>query len=106
MDTVNVKLFGRLHTIAGERGTPVELDVEIPEEGMAAVELLALLDLPAEVVEGVFVNHKVYPVSHTVLRGDQVAFVPKGVPGPHRFTLGLFSAGQANRTSPKNPRAE
>lgn len=95
MNTVNVKLFGRLHTIAGERGMPVELDVEIPEEGMTAASILALLKLPAEVVEGVFINHKVYPVSHIVTRGDRIAFVPKGIPGPHRFTLGLFSAGKA-----------
>jgi len=27
-----------------------------------------------------------------------VAFVPRGTPGPHRFTLGLWKAGQESWT--------
>lgn len=94
MGAARLKLFGKLHTIRTGLGLPTELEVEIAPEGRTASEILAELGLPADAVEGVFVNHKVYPVSRTVMPGDEIAFVPKGVPGPHRFTLGLFAAGK------------
>lgn len=94
MGKTNVRLFGKLHTLRTAKGLPVELEIEIGPDGRAASEILKELDLPADAVEGVFVNHKVFPVSHLVMPGDEIAFVPKGVPGPHRFTLGLFAAGK------------
>lgn len=92
--TATVRLFGALHTLYRERGLSTTLDVEVPAEGLTAKELALALDLPLDMVEGVFCNRAVYPIDHVVRPGDRVAFVPKGTPGPHRFFLGLYAAGK------------
>ena len=56
------------------------------------------LDLPHDLIEGVFCNHTVYGLDHVIRPGDRIAFVPYGTPGPHRFTLGLYDAGRGNRS--------
>ncbi len=91
---VTVRLFGALHTLRRERGLPIVVDVDVPVHGLTAAALATRLDLPLTAIEGVFCNRVVYPLSHTVMPGDRVAFVPKGTPGPHRYFLGLYAAGQ------------
>jgi len=93
--TASIRLFGKLHTLRSKRGLPTELLMEVPPEGLTGEELLAILDLPVGEVEGLFCNHKVYGLGHRISAGDQVAFVPRGTPGPHRFALGLFAAGRS-----------
>ena len=44
-------------------------------------------------LEAAFLNGPVVP-------GDQVAFVPRGTPGPHRYTLGIHRAGRASPGGP------
>jgi hypothetical protein len=52
-------------------------------------ELLALLDIQQDQVEGIFVNRILWPMVKAVIRpGDRVALVPPGVPGPYRVLLG------------------
>jgi len=92
--TVTVRMFGALHTLRKERGMPVIDEVAIPAEGLTGVELAELMDLPLEMIEGVFCNRTVYPLRHTIMPGDRVAFVPEGTPGPHRIFLGLYAAGK------------
>lgn len=92
--SLTVRLFGKLLTLQSGRGLPTTLTLAVPEEGVAAEQLVRQLDLPLEDVEGVFCNHKVYGLDHVLRPGDRVAFVPRGTPGPHRFTLGLYSAGR------------
>ena len=94
MATMEIRLFGLLHADRTRRGLPSVVRVEIPEEGIAARELATELELPLNLIEGVFCNGTVYGASHVLMPGDRVAFVPKGTPGPHRFTLGLWKAGQ------------
>ena len=89
-----VRMFGALHTIRRERGLAPTTSVVIPPEGRTARDLAHELDLPLEKIEGVFVNHVVYDLDHLILPGDKVAFVPTGVPGPHRFLLGIYDAGR------------
>ena len=89
-----VRLFGKLLTFQSRRGRPTTVTLQIPAEGVLAERVVADLDLPREDVEGVFCNHKVYGLDHVLRPGDRVAFVPRGTPGPHRFTLGLYSAGR------------
>jgi hypothetical protein len=89
-----VLLFGKLHTLCMGRGLPATIELELPEEGKSAEEILEGLCLPAGEVEGVFINHKVHSLDHLVLPGDRIAFVPRGTPGPHRYTLGLYNAGK------------
>lgn len=94
MGIIEARLFGKLLTIAQARGLALPLVREAPDEGVAASEILHGAELPAEEAEGVFVNHKMHPLSVRVKPGDTVAFVSKGVPGPHRYTLGIYGAGK------------
>jgi len=93
--TARVRMFGVLHSLRIERGLPTQVDVAVPGEGMSAKQIALDLELPLEPIEGVFCNHRVFPLSHTVHPGDEIAFVPEGTPGPHRFSLGLYSAGKS-----------
>ncbi len=92
--TAHVKLFGSLHALRRERDLPTRIDVPIPPGGTSARRIAETLELPVDRIEGVFVNHTVYPLGHLVLPGDEIAFVPHGTPGPHRLYLGLYSAGK------------
>jgi molybdopterin converting factor small subunit len=92
--STTVRMFGALHTIRRERGLEPTTEVCIPAGGCAARDLACELDLPLEKIEAVFVNHKAYDLDHVIQQGDRVAFVPTGVPGPHRFLLGIYGAGR------------
>ena len=94
--TAEVRMFGRLHTLRRERGLPTMVSVDVPSDGIAAREVAVSLELPLEHIEGIFCNHTVYGLDRIILPGDEVAFVPHGTPGPHRFCLGLYGAGEAN----------
>ena len=53
--------------------------------------LLRLVDIADEAVECLFVNNKAIGVADAVISpGDRVALVPPGVPGPHRYSLGIW----------------
>ncbi len=91
---VAVKLFGALHSLQKERGRPTTMDIDVPAEGESARDVALRLELPVDRIEGVFCNHVIRPLSHTVNPGDKIAFVPEGTPGPHRFFLGLYDAGK------------
>jgi molybdopterin converting factor small subunit len=93
-ETVTVRIFGSLRPLRESRGLPVTLEAAVPAAGCTGRELAESLELPPEEIEGVFVNHKVYALSHPVMPGDRVAFVPYDTPGPHRVFLGLYSAGK------------
>lgn len=90
---VTVRMFGALHTLRQERDLPTTVGVDVPIEGTTGRLLAIQLDLPVDLIEGIFVNRTVYGLDHRVDPGDRVAFVPYGTPGPHRVYLGLYSAG-------------
>lgn len=92
-----VRVFGILREYQRERGLAVESLETIPGEGISAAELAARMGLPVESIEGAFCNHTIYGLAHIVRPGDQVAFVPYGTPGPHRYLLGLYKAGHEER---------
>jgi hypothetical protein len=92
---VTVRIFGSLRPLREERGLPVTLETEVPAEGISAEDLAVRLELPLDMIEGVFVNHRVYGLAHPVVPGDRVAFVPYDTPGPHRVFLGLHAAGRS-----------
>ena len=91
---VQVRIFGLLAQARRERNEPTTLEIEVPEHAMTAEQIALALDLPPELIEGTFCNHTVYGLDHVIRPGDRIAFVPYGTPGPHRFTLGLYSAGR------------
>jgi len=84
-----VRMFGALHTHRRERGLESSVMVHVPPQGCTARQLADQLELPLDKIEAVFVNHLVYHLDHLILPGDRVAFVPTGIPGPHRFMLGI-----------------
>lgn len=95
--TSTIRMFGALHTIRKERGEASTAEVNIPADGRLAREIAQELDLPLDKIEGVFVNAVVYDLDHRIFPGDRVAFIPTGVPGPHRFMLGVHQAGRVQR---------
>ena len=91
---VTVRMFGQLHSLRRRSGLPTTVVVNLPAEGVSAADLATRLDLPLEMIEGVFCNHTVYGLEHVIVPGDRVGFVPYGTPGPHRVFLGLYRAGK------------
>lgn len=92
--TTAIRMFGVLHTIRKQRGLEPTAHVELPPQGRTAREVALELQLPLEKIEGVFINHIVHDIDELLHPGDEIAFVPTGVPGPHRFMLGIYSAGK------------
>lgn len=68
---------------------------EVAVEGeMTGSDLLALLGIPENMVEAMFVNGKAAPPEDSVVTGgDRVALAPPGVPGPYRVLLGFKDMG-------------
>ena len=93
----HVRMFGNLHTLRRERGLPPAADIHLPPDGKAALRVAEDLELPLERIEGVFCNHIAYSLDKILRPGDQVAFISTGVPGPHRFMLGIHAAGKGER---------
>jgi len=96
--TCEIRMFGVLHTLRRTRGLPTSLTIDVPAQGMTARNAALAVDVPLTEIEGVFCNGTIYGPGHIIMPGDRVAFVPKGTPGPHRFTLGLWQAGQESWT--------
>ena len=90
----SVLVFGSLRPCLVERGLPYEFDAHVPAEGVVARDMAEELELPMEIVEGVFVNHTVHGLGVRIMPGDRVGFVPNDIPGPHRYYLGLYAAGK------------
>ena len=92
-----IRLFGNLHTLRRERGLPSIAEIYLPPEGRSATAVAEELDLPLARIEGVFCNHIAYSLDKRLSAGDEIAFIPTGVPGPHRFMLGIHAAGKGQR---------
>lgn len=95
---VVVRMFGALHSLRRSRGLPATVELELPPEGRTAQEIAEELELPLERIEAVFINHRTYDLDHRIRPGDRLAFVPPGVPGPHRFCLGIHPANRKSRS--------
>jgi molybdopterin converting factor small subunit len=91
---VTIRFFGALHTARKDKGLPSETTLAVPAGGKPAEEVARELGLPLERIEAVFCNHVIHDLSYLIRPGDEVAFVPHGTPGPHRFTLGIHAAGR------------
>ncbi|HJV34214.1 MoaD/ThiS family protein [Geomonas sp.] len=77
-----VRMFGALHTVRKERGQKSTVNVAIPPEGRTGFDLAGDLELPMNKIQGIFINHKAYSLDHLIQPGDQVAFIPTGIPAP------------------------
>lgn len=87
----NVRMFGALHTIRKNQGLKPAAEVHIPSGGWTGRELAGELNLPLSKIEGVFINHFARSLDERIRPGDKVAFISTGVPGPHRFSLGVHT---------------
>lgn len=93
MSMIEIRAFMGLSDTFRERnwGNPKLVDVQGEMTGNA---LLALLGIPEDAVEVVFVNGKAYTPDMAVVNGgDRVALAPPGVPGPYRVLLGFKDMG-------------
>lgn len=89
-----VRVFGMLRDHQRNQGHTAETLEAIPADGMPAADLARRMGLPVDSIEGAFCNHTIRGLDHVVMPGDEVAFVPYGTPGPHRYYLGLYNAGK------------
>ena len=87
---IELRVFMGLVDVFKERNWPIPMVVRI-ENGLTGSELMTILNIPAERVEIIFINGKVFlPVDATINPGDRVALVPPGTPGPYRVMLGFI----------------
>jgi len=93
----DIRLYGNLYTLRRKRGLPTVAEIWLPPEGRTGFEVAEQLALPLERIEGVFCNHRAYGLDRVLRPGDQIAFIPTGVPGPHRYMLGIHEAGKGHR---------
>jgi hypothetical protein len=79
-----------LATHQKNQGRSTTIELEVPEQGMSARDLAASLELPLDIVEGVFHNYTVSGLDAVVRPGDRVTFVPYGTPASHPAFFGPF----------------
>jgi hypothetical protein len=80
---VTVRLLAFLHTHQRELGRPTSLTLEVPAAGVRALDIATSLELPVEIIEGLFLNGTLLGLGALVRPGDRVAFVPYGTPASH-----------------------
>ncbi|MCL6478963.1 MAG: MoaD/ThiS family protein [Peptococcaceae bacterium] len=85
---VEVRGFSFIKDLLDRRQLPFPFYVDLPEECTAG-ELAKRLEIPADMIEAVFINGIVRRLNDIVRPGDRVAFVPPGTPGPYRVILGI-----------------
>jgi hypothetical protein len=72
-----------LHTHQRELGRATSLTLEVPAAGVRALDIATSLELPVEIIEGLFLNGTLLGLGALVRPGDRVAFVPYGTPASH-----------------------
>ncbi len=89
MPEITVKAFAKLYFLFKERewDNPRQYRFDQP---MTAEDLRQTQDFPEEDVEVVFINNLTHPLLTPLDNGDQVTFVPPGIPSVHRFWLGFY----------------
>ncbi|MDI6813782.1 MAG: MoaD/ThiS family protein [Desulfitobacteriaceae bacterium] len=91
--TVEVRGLVFLRQIFKERGWPFPYHFDLDHE-CSAFDLAQKLDLPLDKIESVFINHSACALEEGWVKpGDRVTFVSPGVPGPHRYLLGIAKLG-------------
>ena len=89
MITVAFKALLSLQSTLAQRGIAYANErLKLPE-GTSVGALVAINGFTAAEVEGVFLNGKIVSWDRELHNGDRVALVPPGIPGPHRFLLGI-----------------
>lgn len=66
------------------------------ENSISGGDLAKLLGIEREDIEVIFVNGFVEGLDFMIKKGDRVAFLPPGCPGPYRIALGFYGKNQDN----------
>jgi len=88
--SVTVRAIAFLDAFCKEHGLPSTLSVDVPIDGITALDLAESIGLPLSLVEGVFHNYSASGLGALVMPGDRVAFVPPGTPASHPAFFGPF----------------
>lgn len=94
---VEVRGFSFIKELFDQRMLPFPFFVDLKEE-CSALDLAARIGIPADLIEGVFINGVACRPDHMVRPGDRVAFVPPGTPGPYRVILGIADTAKGKET--------
>jgi hypothetical protein len=89
-NTAYVRCLAFFDTYRKDRGQPTALDVEVPQDGITVLALTEELGLPADKLDGAFLNHRNTGADAVVRPGDRVALVPVGTPASHPAFFGPF----------------
>ncbi len=87
--TASVNMFGSFHTLRRARGLAPAVEMPLAQAGRPALEIARELNLPLEMVGAVYCNHSPVGLGRVIRPGDRIAFVPRGVPGPHKCLQGF-----------------
>ncbi|KUJ95788.1 MAG: ThiamineS protein [Desulfonauticus sp. 38_4375] len=86
---ITFNAFGFLLFKLRENNIPCQNAILELKEEATPKDILELLGIKEEEVEGVFVNGKIKSFDTKLKDGDRVALVPPGTPGPYRHLLGI-----------------
>lgn len=86
--TTTVRVLALLHLYCREHGMPTTQTIDVPADGIRALDLASFIGLPIEDIEGLFLNGVLVGLGATVRPGDRVAFLPYGTPASHPAFLG------------------
>lgn len=86
--TTTVRMLALLHLYCREHGMPTTQTIDVPDEGIRALDLASFISLPIDDIEGLFLNGVLVGLGATVRPGDRVAFLPYGTPASHPAFFG------------------
>ncbi len=89
MTTILFNAFSFLQKKLRDRGLPYSDERLSVSEQTTVSQLIDILQLKPDEVEGVFINGKIGTLETLLKDGDRVALFPPGTPGPHRLLLGI-----------------
>jgi hypothetical protein len=89
-NTAYVRCLAFFDTYRKDRGQPPSLDVDVPADGITVLALTEALGLPADKLDGAFLNYRNTGADAVVRPGDRVALVPVGTPASHPAFFGPF----------------
>ncbi len=95
MITISFSAFLSLRSKLREQGTGSSRPELSVADGATVLDLIHKVGLDPEDVEAAFVNGRVLPKDTVLKEGDRVALVPPGIPGPHRYLLGIAKGPDA-----------
>jgi hypothetical protein len=92
-----IRMIAILDGYRRARDLPTVVSLQVPSDGRTARSIAEDLDLPLDLVEGLFLNHRGAGLDALVRPGDRVAFVPRGTPASHPAFFGPFETRDAGR---------